>query len=346
MKKIVAIDLFCGAGGLTRGFLDAGIEVLAGVDFDSDAKKTYEFNNQVPYIQEDIRNITIKQIKDIFSQSKQSIKILAGCAPCQPFSNINKKDIKTDFRRTLLDEFGRLVNGVKPHIVLMENVPGITKKSPEVLNRFLKILEKNNYIYDYKVLNAKNFGVPQSRNRFILLASRLKHFTPKLQNKTVEQIKTPRDFISHLEKIEAGEMCLQDSLHYASKMNKINLYRIKNTPKDGGTRMDWSQDVPKLECHKKTSGYKDSYSRIWWDRPAPTITTKFYQYCSGRHGHPEQDRALSLREGALLQTFPENYMFFGSIATIARQIGNAVPPLMNREIVKTILDYPKQNLHT
>lgn len=337
MRKIVAIDLFCGAGGLTRGFLEAGIQVLAGIDVDSNAKKAYEINNRVPYIQEDISKITTKRIKDIFSQSKNSIKILAGCAPCQPFSNINKKDIKTDSRRTLLDEFGRLVNGVKPHIVLMENVPGITKKSPEVLQRFLSILTQNNYKYDYKVLNAKNFGVPQNRNRFILLASRIKAFTPNLKETTTDLVKTPRDFIVHLDEIRAGEKSLKDSLHRASKMNKINLYRIQNTPKNGGTRIDWGENVPKLECHKKTNGYKDAYSRIWWDKPSPTITTKFYQYCSGRHGHPEQDRALSLREGALLQTFPENYMFFGNMASIARQIGNAVPPLMNKEIVKNCI---------
>lgn len=346
MKKMVAIDLFCGAGGLTRGFLDAGIEVLAGIDFDSDAKKTYEYNNKVPYIQEDIRNITAKKIREIFSQERDAIKILAGCAPCQPFSNINKKEISNDFRRTLLDEFGRLVNGVKPHIVLMENVPGIAKKSLEVLQRFLSILDKNGYKYDFKVLNAKNFGVPQSRNRFILIASRIKRFFPKLLEKSVNKIQTPRDCIAHLEALKAGEKSTRDSLHFSASMNKTNLIRIKNTPKDGGTRMSWGNHVPKLECHKKTNGYKDAYSRIWWDRPAPTITTKFYQYCSGRHGHPEQDRALSLREGALLQTFPENYMFFGSIATIARQIGNAVPPLMNREIVKIILDYPRQTQHT
>ncbi|MCR6584785.1 DNA cytosine methyltransferase [Campylobacter insulaenigrae] len=345
-KEMVAIDLFCGAGGLTRGFLDAGVKVLAGIDFDCDAKKTYEFNNQVPYIQEDIRNISVKRIKEIFSQSKKSIKVLAGCAPCQPFSNINKKEITTDYRRTLLDEFGRLINGVKPHIVLMENVPGIAKKSSDVLERFLYILDKNGYKYDFKVLNAKNFGVPQNRNRFILLASRLKNFTPKLQNQTTSTIKTPRDCIAHLENIKAGQRSKKDYLHFASNMNEINLYRIQNTPKNGGTRMDWGENVPKLECHKKTKGYKDAYSRIWWDKPAPTITTKFYQYCSGRHGHPEQDRALSLREGALLQTFPEHYQFFGNIATIARQIGNAVPPVMNREIVKITLDFSKQNLHT
>lgn len=345
-KNLVAIDLFCGAGGLTRGFLDAGIEVLAGVDFDSDAKKTYEYNNKIPYIQEDIRNVTAKKIKDIFAQKKDAIKILAGCAPCQPFSSINKKETSTDFRRTLLDEFGRLVNGVKPHIVLMENVPGIAKKAPEVLQRFLNILGKNGYKYDFKVLNAKNFGVPQNRNRFILVASRIKGFFPKLLEKSVEKVQTPRDCIAHLETLQAGGKSVLDPLHFCANMNETNLIRIKNTPKDGGTRMSWGNHVPKLECHKKTSGYKDAYSRIWWDKPAPTITTKFYQYCSGRHGHPEQDRALSLREGALLQTFPENYMFFGSVTTIARQIGNAVPPLMNREIVKTILDFPKQNLRT
>ena len=325
MKKMVAIDLFCGAGGLTRGFLDAGIEVLAGVDFDSDAKKTYEYNNKVPYIQEDIRNITAKKIKEIFAQSKDCIKILAGCAPCQPFSSINKKEISTDFRRTLLDEFGRLVNGVKPHIVLMENVPGIAKKSPEVLQRFLSILNKNGYKYDFKVLNAKNFGVPQSRNRFILVASRIKGFFPKLLEKSIDKIRTPRDCIAHLEALRAGEKSVRDPLHFSANMNEANLMRIKNTPKDGGTRMSWGNHVPKLECHKKTSGYQDAYSRIWWDRPAPTITTKFYQYCSGRHGHPEQDRALSLREGPFFKHSRKIICFLGALRLLLVRLGMLSP---------------------
>lgn len=345
MWLMIAIDLFCGAGGLTRGFLDAGIKVLAGIDVDCIAKKTYEFNNKVPYIQEDIRNITSKKIKEIFSRA-EGIRILAGCAPCQPFSNISRKHIATDVRRTLLDEFGRLVKGVKPELVFMENVSGIMKKSPEVLKRFLNVLEKNGYVYDYKVLNAKNFGVPQNRNRFILIASRLKDFSPKLAKKSTDKIRTPRDVIFDLEPIKAGEKSLKDTLHFASNMNDLNLLRIRNTPRNGGSRMDWGDSVPKLECHGKTRGYRDAYSRIWWDRPAPTITTKFYQYCSGRHGHPEQDRGLSLREGALLQTFPKDYVFFGSIAAIARQIGNAVPPMMNREIARISLVSAKQSQHT
>lgn len=334
MKKIVAIDLFCGAGGLTNGFKEAGINVLAGIDIDKDAKKTYEINNNVPYIQSDIRKITAKQIKQIFQTENKAIKILAGCAPCQPFSNINKKDLKNDYRKTLLDEFGRLINGVKPHIVFMENVPGITKKSPDVFQRFIKVLEKNNYTYDYKILNAKNFGVPQNRNRFILIASRIKKISPRLITNTVQNVKTTKDAIYNLEPLKHGEKSKLDPMHIAAKMNSINILRIKNTPLNGGSRMEWGNHVPKLKCHLKTKGYKDSYSRLWWDKPAPTITTKFFQYCSGRHGHPEQNRGLSLREGALLQSFPANYIFFGNISSIARQIGNAVPPLMNKEIIK------------
>jgi DNA (cytosine-5)-methyltransferase 1 len=341
LKNVVAIDLFCGIGGLTYGLQQAGIKVLAGVDIDSSCKYAYEKNNNAIFINKSIKNIKSEEISSFFS--KEDIKIFIGCAPCQPFSNYQTdKTMKTKHKDwNLLDEFLRLILQCNPDIISMENVPTLLKQ--DIFNKFVKTLEANNYFITYKIHDAQNYGVPQRRNRLVLLASKLGQID-FLNIK--EQRKTVKEVIGDLPKIKAGEIYEKDLIHRSSKLNKLNLQRIiASIP--GKTWESWPLDLLP-ECYKRKSGatYKSVYGRMKWDDVAPTLTTQFYNYGTGRYGHPEQDRAISLREGALLQSFPRNYIFIENdnfkFTEVARHIGNAVPPKLAEYIGKTIINHLKR----
>lgn len=335
--KICAIDLFCGVGGVTRGLLDAGIDVIAGFDIESSAKQAYEENNIRPngekarYIQKSVTELTKKDITDLIGSKTKRKKdktkfLLAGCAPCQPFSMKNKKrGDKNDPRRTLIVYFADLIAELEPDFVFMENVAGLEKFEPENFAYFLEVLSKRNYGVDKKIVNAVNYGVPQNRKRFVLLASKKGEVKiPQGEYDGVSKsYKTVGDTIKGLAPIEAGEEHPQIPNHKAASLLPINKQRLQYK-----NRLEWPQELW-LECHKRTSGHSDTYGRMDWNRPAPTLTTKFFSVSTGRYGHPEQYRAISLREGALLQSFPENYIFFENrTEKVARQIGNAVPPKM------------------
>ncbi|MDX9755973.1 DNA cytosine methyltransferase [Sulfurimonas sp. RIFOXYB12_FULL_35_9] len=340
--KIKAIDLFCGAGGVTRGLLDAGIDVIAGFDIDISLKKVYEENNirknglKVQYFDKKVESITKKDIYNLVG-SKTARKtnkekfLLAGCAPCQPFSLKNKnRNDKTDHRRTLITYFADLVKETKPDFVFMENVAGLANLEPDNLKYFLKTLKDEEFSVATGIVNAKNYGVPQNRKRFVVLASKeSKVQIPEGEYDGVtKSYKTVGDVIKNILPIKAGESHPSIHNHTSSNLKDINMQRIRSTSKNGGSRTEWDDSLI-LECHKNFEGHKDVYGRMCWEKPAPTLTTKFFSYSTGRYGHPEQDRAISLREGALLQSFPENYIFFdASIQRVAKQIGNAVPPKM------------------
>ncbi len=317
---------------MTKGLQLAGIDVFAGVDFEPSCKDTYEKNNGAMFINKSIVEITAKEIIELFKRNttKNDYTMLAGCAPCQPYSMINTRKKQNDDRKTLLDEFRRVINGVKPHFVLMENVSRLNEENPYFFN-FIDMLDKNGYRYEYKVLNAKDYGVAQNRKRLFLIATRIKKINLSFDNIQTKQTVILKDVISHLEPIGHNQPSKHDNLHKAKELNEINLKRIQSTPLDGGLRADWSDDL-KLDCHKNKQVFLDNYGRLAWDKLSSTITTKFNQYYSGRFGHPEQDRALSLREGALIQTFPENYQFYGTDYQIARQIGNAVPVNLSKAV--------------
>lgn len=337
MKKIKAIDFFSGAGGMTKGLQMAGIDVFAGVDFEPSCKDTYERNNNAMFINKSIVDITVKEIKELFKKNakNEDYTMLAGCAPCQPYSMINTRKKQDDDRKTLLDEFRRIINGVKPHFVLMENVSRLNEENP-YFSKFIDMLDKNGYKHEYKVLNAKDFGVAQSRKRLFLIATRLKKLNLSFNNIQKKQPVMLKDIISYLEPIEHNKPSKKDVLHKAKELNEINFKRIKSTPLNGGLRTHWDDEL-KLNCHKNKQVFLDNYGRLAWDRLSSTITTKFNQYYSGRFGHPEQDRALSLREGALIQSFPENYQFYGTDYQIARQIGNAVPVNLSKAVGETFI---------
>ena len=334
------VDLFCGVGGLTCGLEKAGLDVVAGYDMDATCEYTYSQNNKAKFIQENIEDVTGQNIKRLLRG--YDVKILAGCAPCQPFSR-HQKDKKNRSKHKdwkLLYQFARLVKEAKPDIVSMENVPEL--ENEQVFKDFVKTLEDEDYNVTYKVVNAADYGVPQRRKRLLLLAS--KRGKIKFIEPTHENVVTVRDVIANLPQVEAGAKNPNDNLHIAPALSDKNLKRIRHSI-PGGTWRDWPEDLI-LECHKKATGqsYPSVYGRMKWDDVAPTITTQFTGYGTGRFGHPVQDRALTLREGAMLQTFPENYSFVPEgeevvLRDIARHIGNAVPPRLGEVIGLSIKEH-------
>lgn len=323
---ISAIDLFCGAGGLSYGLSKAGIDVRLGIDIDPDCQFPYTANNHSEFWLRSVKDVEADELKCIFSQS--SFRLLAGCAPCQTFSKYNPKGNEHDEKWWLLMEFARLIRGLLPEFITMENVPGLAEQ--DVFKRFLDVLIKNNYAFSYKVVNCADYGVPQHRNRLVLIASRLGKIELMSPNEFAHPRMTVRNAIGMLPSLRAGECDSNDILHQSAALTSINLKRIQAS-KQGGTWRDWPPELI-AKCHAKTSGktYGSVYGRMSWDEPAPTITTQFYGYGNGRFGHPADNRALSLREGAILQGFPSDYKFIPDGSHFSRKqvgklIGNAVP---------------------
>ncbi len=332
-----AIDFCCGAGGLTRGLLDAGIEVVAGFDIDERCRATYERNNRPARFHcEDLRSISPSLVWKALGVRRTTDLLLAGCAPCQPFSqhknckraNTNQDFHDSDGQSTLLGAFARLVEIIEPGQVLIENVPGLTRVPGfSTYRRFVRMLRTMGYDIAEGVLDARGFGVPQRRRRYVLIAVRGKLTTmpePAFGPRVHDYV-TVRDAISHYPPIRAGERNCFVPNHEAAAISEINLMRLKSTPHDGGDRRAWAPELM-LDCHKGNhDGHTDVYGRMRWDEPAPTLTGKCHSISNGRYGHPCQDRAISLREAASLQTFSDNYVFYGFNQHIARMIGNAVP---------------------
>jgi len=339
---VSGIDLFCGVGGLTHGLIKSGIRVRAGIDLDTSCKYAYEVNNKAKFIGSDITKVKGEQIKGYWKDNE--VKVLVGCAPCQPFStHANKvKDKEQGSKWNLLNEFIRLVKETIPDIISMENVPNLSNK--KVFKDFVSQLEELEYKVKYKNVYCPDYGVPQKRRRLVLLASRLGQISVIPPTHQKDNYRTVRDAIAHLEPVQSGERCQNDALHFTTKLTDINLKRIKSSAPNG-TWEDWDRSLW-LECHKKDTGktYKAVYGRMSWDEPAPTITTQFYNYGTGRFGHPEQDRALTIREASILQSFPSNYKFVEKneeipLTRIGVHIGNAVPVNLGYAIGKSILKH-------
>jgi DNA (cytosine-5)-methyltransferase 1 len=336
--RIAAIDLFCGAGGLTHGLLKQSIVVKAGFDIDPVCKYAFEHNNDSPFILKDVSKLTSKEIKAFFSTG--DITVIAGCAPCQPFSKYTQgRDSSKDKKWSMLYEFARIVEETLPDVVTMENVPQL--KRHKVYNDFEKKLTTLGYQVTSSVVFCPDYGIPQTRHRLVLLASKLGPISLVKPSRKPEKYKTVKQTIGRLPSIKAGESHRNDPLHGASTLSEKNHLRIKASKPDGSW-MDWNDDLV-ADCHKKAGRetYRSVYGRMSWNKPSPTITTQFIGFGNGRFGHPEQDRAISLREGALLQTFPKNYRFVAPGSQIyfkhvARMIGNAVPVKLGEVIGKSI----------
>lgn len=345
-KIYEVIDLFCGVGGLSYGLKCQGMKILAGFDLDYTCQYAYETNTGGKFYYRDVKTISGDEIKKLYSQKKNVIKVLAGCAPCQPFSSYAFKNKNKDKDKyNLLYEFGRLVKEVHPDIVTMENVPAIASfKLKSVLADFVEVLQNEGYNVKYKVVYCPDYGIPQTRKRLVLLASRLGNIDLISPTHKKENYVTVKDAIGHLPPLEAGQGCPTDALHRCRALSPLNLQRLKSTPY-GGSWKDWPADLM-LECHKKESGksFGSVYGRMVWEEPSPTMTTLCTGIGNGRFGHPVQNRAISAREAALFQTFPITYKFFPnerevSLTKASRYIGNAVPPKLGEVIAQSIKNH-------
>lgn len=340
MKKISGVDLFCGIGGLTYGLQQTGvIKINAGIDNDLTCKYAFEINNKSKFLYKDIKEVTKEDLLPYFD--KDCYKLIAGCAPCQPYSSHQKnKDLNNRSQHSkygLIMQLLRLVQEIEPEFVTMENVPHL-EKDP-LLQEFLQWFTDNSYHIHHRVVDISKYGAPQKRKRFVFIASKLGIIEIPKGNIKPLLIK---DVIGNLLPIAAGEQSSIDPLHVSSDLSELNIKRIKASKPDG-TWKDWPIELLP-NCYKKESGksYLGVYGRLNANKPAPTLTTQFTRYGTGRYGHYEQNRALSLREGALLQTFPK-YYDFGikagiSKTDIAKHIGNAVPPILGKLIGELFKD--------
>jgi DNA (cytosine-5)-methyltransferase 1 len=335
-QDIAAVDLFCGAAGLSLGLKNSGILIAAGIDLDPSCRYPFETNIGAKFLEQDISTLSGHTVTGLFGEAK--IRVLAGCAPCQPFSGYTTKRRAIDLRWELLLQFLRIVRESNPEIVTLENVPRLAHLP--LWQEFVSGLQTLGYFVAWDVLDVSKFGVPQNRRRLVLLASKLGPV--QLPMPFNGKAKTVERAIGKLPAIKAGVKNLTDPLHSARALTPRNLARIKQS-KPAGTWREWPKRM-RAACHKSESGktYPSVYGRMSWDKPSPTITTQFYGFGNGRFGHPEQDRAITLREGAILQSFPIDFKFAPSdrrvnFREIGRLIGNAVPPALAHAIGEAII---------
>lgn len=333
---IKVFDFFSGCGGTSLGFQKQGFEIVGALDCDKDSSETFRNNfPQAVFIENDIRKTSPEDLSHIINKIGNFPLLFCGCAPCQPFTGQRRQIKHDDSRKNLLSEFQRFVEYWKPDFIFLENVPGLQNinKSGGVFKKFTDSLTRLEYTFDTAIIKASDIGIPQIRKRFILVAASNKHKIKPIKlivEKYQGMIPTVKDCIFDLPPILAGEKHPNVPNHATAKLSEKNLLRIKNTP-EGGDRRNWP-DYLQTECHKDYNGHTDVYGRMSWMAPASTLTTKCISYSNGRFGHPEQDRAISVREAARLQTFPDSFVFSGSLISTARQVGNAVPPLMSERL--------------
>lgn len=346
MAIIQAVDLFCGVGGLTVGLESAGISVVEGYDIDPECKFPYEANSSAKYNLKNVRDVEPRDIEAALAGAE--IKVMVGCAPCQPFSTYTQGlDLDESSRWKLVKHFADLVAGAKPDIVSMENVRKLA--SHPAFKHFQKVLEREGYWVTYQHVDCRLYGVPQKRTRLVLLASKLgpiELIAPTHPKQS--DWNTVQKTIWHLPPLGAGEQDDSDKLHVSSSLSDLNLRRIRAS-KPGGTWRDWPENLV-ANCHKKQSGktFPGVYARMEHDKPSPTMTGQCFGYGNGRFGHPQQDRAISLREAALLQTFPPTFEFVEEakpvrMKSVGRMIGNAVPPRLGEVIGKSIIQHLIEN---
>ena len=339
MTKVQAVDLFCGVGGLTIGLESAGIKVCEGYDIDPECVYPYEQNSSSKYRLKNVQEVTPEDINAALVDAE--VKVLVGCAPCQPFSTYTQGlDLEEASRWKLVKHFADLAAGASPDVVSMENVRKLA--SHPSFKHFLKVLDREGYWISYQHVDCRKYGVPQNRTRLVLLASKLgpiELIEPTHPNQS--DWLTVEETIWHLPPISAGECDKNDKLHVSSSLSELNLKRIRAS-KPGGTWRDWPEHLV-ASCHQKKSGktFPGVYARMEQNKPSPTMTGQCFGFGNGRFGHPQQDRAISLREAALLQTFPPSFKFVDQsesvrMKTVGRMIGNAVPPRLGEVIGKSI----------
>jgi DNA (cytosine-5)-methyltransferase 1 len=332
------VDLFSGCGTVTTGLKKRQFRVVAAVDIDPVACQTYRQNHKSTYlIQEDIRNIDPEMIREK-ALGSCLLDMLVVCAPCQPFSSQNRYKKDGDSRKELILESVRFAQALQPRLIMFENVPGLVGKSfSGVLQQLVARLSALGYVCGRPTkINAADYGVPQRRHRCILLAARGQE-PPKLPAATTPKGSrlTVAEALKGLSQLSTGQADESDSLHFSRNHNLIALQRLAHIPKNGGSRFSLPPHL-ELDCHKGKKGYPDVYGRMRWSDVAPTLTTGCTDVTRGRFAHPEEDRAITLREAARLQTFPDHYSFAGNASQIATQIGNAVPMKLIETIAPVI----------
>ena len=343
-KKIKAVDFFCSGGGMTCGLTQAGINVIAGIDNDPTCKETYEKNNpKSKFILADVfdlKEVDLAQRLDL--KKDDDDLILIGCSPCQYWSIIQTDKTRSRKSKNLLIEFKRFVDYFNPGYVLVENVPGIlAKKDQSGLNNFISDLEAGGYKVHFEVVNMNDYGVPQSRKRFSLIANRVigrKIFPRKSKGKRP----SVADFIGEkngFKKVSVGFKDTTKFNHTVAGLTEKNVLRLRKTPANGGSWLDWANDKDLKRKSYRGNGFIDNYGRMSWGKPAPTITTRFLSISNGRFAHPDEDRGISIREGATLQTFRKSYTFYTrNTADTTRMIGNAVPPAFAKKLGRIIIE--------
>jgi DNA (cytosine-5)-methyltransferase 1 len=355
-KTIAAFDFFCGCGGTSRGFQNAGIDIAFALDIDPDAKKTFVKNfPQTLFCEKSITELLTSDLQPALDKYKDSYKLFCGCAPCQPFTKQNTVSPRNDTRKSLLSQFGSIIEEFKPDFIFVENVPGLqsvpkNKRGP--FPKFKKLLQNLDYHISYSVVAAQDYGAPQLRRRFVLLASKYGEIDIPSSTHGIDcdnPYKTVRDAIADLPPIDAGETYEGPSIvnHRAADLSELNMKRIEASKPDGGGRNNWPKKLWP-PCYTRTNengethpGHTDCYGRLWWDKPATGLTTRCISYSNGRFGHPEQNRAISVREAARLQGFDDAFEFSGSLTSMARQIGNAVPVDLAYAMGKHFVDHLK-----
>jgi DNA (cytosine-5)-methyltransferase 1 len=332
------LDLYSGCGTVTAAFKKCHFRVVAAVDIDPVACSTYKRNHPSIYlIQDDIRNVDPRLIrKEALRDSL--LDLLVVCAPCQPFSNQNQYKNDKDNRKELILESVRFAKVLQPRMIMFENVPGLAGKSfVGILEKLINSLSDIGYLCGPPTrINAADYGVPQRRNRCILLAA-LGQKPPKLpQAITPEGSRvTVARVLKGLTKLATGQYDKNDPLHFSRNHSSIALKRLAHIPKNGGSRASLPPNLV-LNCHKDPKSYPDVYGRMSWNDIAPTLTTGCTDITRGRFAHPDEDRAITLREAARLQTFPDDYLFEGNASQIATQIGNAVPMKLVESLAPTL----------
>ncbi|MEM8695915.1 MAG: DNA cytosine methyltransferase [Pseudomonadota bacterium] len=336
--KPEVVDLFCGVGALSHGLKLAGCKILAGYDTDARCKYAFEKNNGGKFFKRDVGEMSPYDITGHYSGNAPTV--LAGCAPCQPFSTY-KQRYSEDPQWGLVTKFAEIAAVVKPDFITMENVPALKRyKNGEVFAEFKRILNDAGYPIRVVLARCELFGVPQKRRRLVVVAARGRKIGRLVSDGSAG--KTVGDAIRKLPPIAAGETHPDDSLHTAASLSPLNMKRMLAS-KPGGTWKDWPEEL-RAACHRRTTGktYPSVYARMEWDEPSPTMTTQCFGFGNGRFGHPEQDRAISLREAAILQSFPDDYKFLPSsempaMKEVGRWIGNAVPVELGRSIGGAII---------
>lgn len=321
-NTFTAIDLFSGCGGLTEGLKQAGYQVLAAIELDPKAAETYQLNHPEPLsISADIRKICPLETMTKLGLEKGELYLLAGCPPCQGFSTLRTRNGKTsrDKRNALIDEFLRFAKEMLPKYVMLENVPGLEKHHRFKL--FITALKKLGYSVQHKNLDVSNYNVPQRRKRLILLASRIGNVNFANEEKTKVTVRKAFQRIKNFQ-------LSKDDIHYIPERRSERVQEIiRYTPKNGGSRKDLPEHL-KLKCHASFDGFNDVYGRMKWDDISPTITSGCHNPSKGRFLHPEENRAITLREAAILQGFPCDYRFKRAHGkeSLGLMIGNALPP--------------------